>query len=135
MKIVIGLLSLLISSVSFSQRTLSSALERLRSNYYTVVENGYCDVAQGGECSFFLTCKSGYKYRIYSSSDDGDVKDVDIWVKNSVDEWVRRDIDELDWAFLEWTQYNTTTYKIVYKNIRSYTPNSRSRLWCVVGEQ
>jgi len=123
------------SAQSATPNTRTNALQALRNQGYTVVYDKSCAISQGNYCQGSYTFTAGNEYKMYSSSDDGDVKDVDIYVTNSSGEIVRKDQDELDWCMLNWTQSGTYTYTFKSFNHRSETPSYESRVWTVIGEK
>lgn len=125
-KIFIISLTLLCSSIanaSFYTEAKQMALD----DGYTIVDEKYGDISEGGYIYDFRTMYAKLNYIIVAESQDADVEDVDIIVYNEDGVISHKDIDKDSIALINFTAGFTRTVKIEVINYKSKTPKYQSR--------
>lgn len=127
-KIIFTLTLLIVSIVSFSQSNdYNQAKQLALDNGYTIAEEKVADIAQGAFLYNYRTFYQGTSYVIFATSDDSDVKDVDIYLSYMDGDIRNKDNDYSNIAVISFTPGATLNLKISVYNFSSNTPLYESR--------
>lgn len=132
------LLSLLVAAILFatgasaqgSSARYDQVVELIKSKGYSLSVNqgdGYVDLKQGEVGYVWKEFYAGDDYMIVAFSDDGDVKDMDLFIEDEDGDVITKDDDASSVAAVTYTPSKNRKLKVRYKNTRSGTPNYESR--------
>lgn len=98
----------------------SQVKNMLLADGYTISQELYADLQEGGTTYKWKTYTEGNDYIIVAVSDDDDVLDLDLYLYNSNLDLYDSDDERDDIAIIHYSPYYTKQMKVVVKNSSSY---------------
>ena len=122
----------------FCQEESSTYIEvkaLIKNRGYSIKSNSerYANLSQGQEAGDNWTFYAGTSYIIVTLSDDDDVTDMDLYLKNTDGSVYTKDTDTDAIAVIQFSPGFTRDMKVVMKNYSSRTPNYKSRCRYIIG--
>lgn len=126
MKKLILTLLLIITSLTLFSQSYSSYKNYIVSNNYTILADKYEYITEGSYIYSYKIFYAGHKYIILATSDDTDVRDIDLYLYNPDGTIFMKDNDDSNLALIQFIPAYTLEMKIAVFNIKSYTPSYSS---------
>jgi hypothetical protein len=105
----------------------------LQNQGYTIAEEQYANLSQGKVAVHTRTFHEGNSYKIVGMSDDSDVTDVDIFLKDMNGNVYDKDSDTSAFAVILFSPTFTRKMKVEIKNHASNDPRYESRCRIIIG--
>jgi hypothetical protein len=98
---------------------------------YKIIVEQYANLSQGSTAGYTKTFYGSNDYMIIAVSDDSDVTDLDVFVKDTDvysndGHTLYADSDATNIGVIRFSQYSESTMRVVIKNYSSLTPNYAS---------